>query len=91
MRRVRGVEQVRGVPYLPRAHLMLHRHKVGEYSEDGGARGEHDEQPEIQLGFGPDVLSSRFEHFDDGCAGHFCFGGRGVFPSSLLGFLEGEI
>ena len=62
------------IPYLTRSHLILHYHEVGVYAEDGCARSEHDDQPEVELGFWPVVFPACLEHLDDrgSCHGRRC-------------------
>ena len=51
--------------------MILNGEEVGEYTGDGGGCGEHDDEPEIELGFGPLVGSfSLYDVGDDGCPGH---------------------
>lgn len=58
------------IPYLSRAHLILYYHEVGVYAEDGCPCNEHDDQPEVELGFWPVVFPARLEHLDDRGACH---------------------
>ena len=69
-RRGVGCVQRGSIPYLPGLHLALHGHEIGGYAQDGGARGGHHDQPDVQLRFGPDVFPPRLEHSDEGCACH---------------------
>ena len=43
----------------------LHLHEVGEDADFGGGAGEHDDQPEVELGDGPVVLPPALDDADD--------------------------
>ena len=60
---------------LPRRRL--HLHEVCEDAHLGCAGSAHDDQPEVQLGFGPLVFASAFDDADYFCRRH-CVGLRVV-------------
>lgn len=53
-------EETAGLPWdaLPRG--LLHVDEVGEDAELGGGAGDHDDEPEVELGFGPVVFAPAF-------------------------------
>ena len=62
----------RRIPYLTRLDLVLHDHEVGVDAHDCCAGGEHDGQEEVELGFGPVVLSPSLPYFDPFVGRHCC-------------------
>lgn len=69
------------IPGYPEAETRLHDREVDVCTQNGGGGGDHDDEPEVQLGFGPEVFSFALEDADDGFVGHgFWSGcsGRGV-------------
>ena len=59
---------------LPRG--LLHLHKVREDAEFGRGGGDHHDEPEVELCFGPVVFAAAFDDAHD-FGGHFGGGGRG--------------
>ena len=51
------VESVEDEPWYSCFELLLHRYEVGEDAETGRRGGEDDEDPEVQLEFGPAVAT----------------------------------
>ncbi len=54
-----------GSPWYALPRGLLHVHEVGKDAEFGGGGGDHDYQPEIELGFGPVVFAPAFGDADD--------------------------
>ena len=52
-------------------------HEVGEYADYGGGGGDHDDEPEVELRFGPDVFAFALEDADEDFVGHCGWGGGG--------------
>jgi len=48
----------------------LDGHEVGIHAEDCRGGGYHDDEPEVELGFGPHVFSFALEDADDGFVDH---------------------
>ena len=70
-----GGDAVREQPGDAEVEAGLDDHEVGVYAEDCGGGGDHDDEPEVQLRFGPGVAAFSGEDADYGCVGH---GGEGV-------------
>jgi len=54
-----------GLPWYALPRGLLHVHEVGKDAEFGGGAGDHDYQPEVELGFGPVVFAPAFGDADD--------------------------
>jgi hypothetical protein len=52
-------------PWYALAGGLLHLHEIGEDAEFGGGAGDHDYEPEVELGFGPVVFAPPFGDADD--------------------------
>ena len=62
------------LPWHTEMEFRLHDHEVYEYPEDRCGGGDHDYEPEVQLGFWPHVSSFALEAPDDGFVGHGLYG-----------------
>lgn len=62
-------------PWDPEVEDGLQLHEVGEYADDGGGGGDHDDEPEVELRFGPHVFPFALEDADEDFVGH-CGEGR---------------
>jgi hypothetical protein len=58
-------EETAGLPWYALPGGLLHLHEVGEDAELGGGAGDHDDEPEVELGFGPVVFAPPFGDADD--------------------------
>jgi len=67
-------EETGGLPWYALPGGLLYLHEVGKDAEFGGGAGDHDDEPEVELGFGPVVFAPAFGDADD--FGRHVDGGR---------------
>jgi len=54
-----------GLPWYALTGGLLHLHEVGKDAELGGGAGDHDNEPEVELRFGPVVFAPALGDADD--------------------------
>lgn len=58
-------EETAALPWYALPGGLLHLHEVGEDTEFCGSAGDHDDEPEVELRFGPVVFAPAFRDADD--------------------------
>ncbi len=64
-----------GVPWYSEMEIGLQLHEVGEYADYCCRCCYHDDEPEVELRFGPDIFAFSLEHPDEDFVGHCMRGG----------------
>ena len=59
-----------GVPWYSEMEIGLQLHEIGEYTDDCCGSCYHDNEPEVELRFGPHVFAFPLEHTDEDFIGH---------------------